>query len=398
MSTTHSSPPDAVAAGHICLDVIPSLANLAPGDFEKAFLPGRLIDVGPVSYSTGGSVSNTGLAMNRLGIRTPLMGKIRDDLFGRAIQQVIAAYGSDLAAGMIVDPVSASSYTIIVNPPGVDRIFLHCPGANDTFAAGDVRYDLLAQARLFHFGYPPLMKQMYIDDGAQLTDLFQRARATGVTTSLDMALPDPNSPAGRARWPVIIRNTLPFVDIFLPSIEEILFMLRREAYDEMVRRSHGNLLPLVTPDLLEDISQQMIDLGVKIAGIKIGDRGLFLRTAGQAALDIMGRARPSNTAAWAGQVMWSPCFQVGVVGTTGAGDATIAGFLCALLRGLGPEDAVNAAVAVGACNVEAADALSGIRTWEQTQARIAGGWMKHTMTVDRPGWHLDRRHDIWMRP
>ena len=35
---------------------------------------------------------------------------------------------------------------------------------------------------------------------------------------------------------------------------------------------------------------------------------------------------------------------------------------------LAPGGAVTAAVAVGACNVEAADALSGIRPWDDTLA------------------------------
>ena len=80
----------------------------------------------------------------------------------------------------------------------------------------------------------------------------------------------------------------------------------------------------------------------------------------------MGRAAPADLQAWAGQELWAPCFQVQVAGTTGAGDATLAGFLSALLRDLPPRQAVIAAVAVGACNVEAVDTISGIRPWEET--------------------------------
>jgi len=389
---------DAVACGHICLDVIPGLAHLPAESFARVFQPGRLIDAGPVSFSTGGSVSNTGLVMNKLGVRTALMGKIGDDLFGAAIRQIVARYGDDLAGGMIVDPGVASSYTIVINPPGVDRIFLHCPGANDSFTASDARYDLLAQARLFHFGYPPLMKQFYTDDGAQLTEMFRRAKATGATTSLDMALPDPTSLAGRANWPVIVRNTLPYVDIFLPSIEEILYMTRRETYDELRRQAGGpHILPLVTPTLLLDLSAQLIDLGAKVVGIKLGERGLFLRTAGRAALETLGRAQPGDLASWADRALWSPCFQVDVVGTTGAGDSTIAGFLCALLRGLSAEDALNMAVAVGACNVEAADALSGVRPWDDTLRRIQAGWPKRALAVEAPGWVFDPQRQMWVR-
>jgi hypothetical protein len=102
--------------------------------------------------------------------------------------------------------------------------------------------------------------------------------------------------------------------------------------------------------------------------------------------------------AWAGRQLWSACFQVDEVGTAGAGDATIAGFLAALLGGLLPEDAVTAAVAVGACNVEAADALSGIRPWDATLGRVAAGWPRHPLTLDEPGWWFDEEHGLWQGP
>ena len=86
-----------------------------------------------------------------------------------------------------------------------------------------------------------------------------------------------------------------------------------------------------------------------------------------------------------------------MVGTTGSGDATIAGFLSALLRDLSPEEAVTAAVAVGACNVEAADALSGLRTWDATWQRVRSGWARHDLVPDAPGWVLDDQHTLWER-
>ena len=86
-------------------------------------------------------------------------------------------------------------------------------------------------------------------------------------------------------------------------------------------------MPWVTPELLSDLGQELLDLGTKIVGLKLGERGLYLRTASRAALEAMGRICPSDPAAWADREMWTPCFQVNVVGTTGAGDATIAGEL-----------------------------------------------------------------------
>jgi sugar/nucleoside kinase (ribokinase family) len=213
-------------------------------------------------------------------------------------------------------------------------------------------------------------------------------------------VPDPASAAGRADWDAILRATLPFVDVFLPSIEEILYMLRRDTYEELcaaARRRGSDVLALVTPAMLYDVSSQLLDMGGKIVGLKLGDRGFYLRTGGRAALERMGRAAPAQPAVWADRELWSPCFRVEVAGTVGSGDATIAGFLASLLRGLSPEAALTAAVAVGACNVEAPDALSGLRSWEETMARVAAGWPRHPLTLDAPGWRFDPPSSLWQR-
>lgn len=394
-----AEPFDAIVAGHICLDVIPDLFAYPEFRLDALLRPGHLVEIGPAAFSTGGPVANTGLALHRLGIRTQLMGKVGNDLFGQAVRQIVASYGSHLADGMIVDEQVSTSYTVIISPPGVDRILMHYAGANDTFGADDVRYDLVARARLFHFGYPPVMRRMYEDGGRQLAELDRRAKETDVTTSLDMAFVDPASEAGRADWVGILKSTLPHVDIFMPSLEEILFMLHREKFDQFYHAADRvGFLSLVTPQLLSDLGHELLDMGVKIIGLKLGERGLYVRTADRSAIGALGRARPSDVSAWANREMWSPCFQVNVVGTTGSGDATIAGFLGALLRDLSPEEALTAAVAVGACNVEAADALSGIRPWGETLQRVREGWARHPLTVHARGWRFDASHQIWVGP
>jgi len=390
---------EALVAGHICLDIQPDLSSAERGPFKEIFLPGRLLAAGPVTCSTGGAVSNTGLALNRLGIATCLAGKVGDDLFGQAVCQLVAAQGEGLVKGIAIDVSTHTSYTIIINYPGVDRIFLHDPGANDTFQACDVPYALLEQVRIFHFGYPPVMRSTFIDGGAQLTEIFRRAKATGVTTSLDMAFPDPSSAAGRADWRLILGCTLPYVDIFLPSVEEILFMLWGERYQELCHAAaESDLLALITPQLLSELGKELINMGVKIVGLKLGSRGMYLRTANRKALNSIGQARPAHPDVWAGIELWAPCFKVDVAGTTGAGDATIAGFLAGLLRNLTIEQALNMAMGVGACNVEAADAISGILTWEETSRRLASGWERHPLELEAPGWQFDQATRLWRGP
>jgi sugar/nucleoside kinase (ribokinase family) len=391
-----AKPYDAVVAGHICVDVFPDLSAIPEGQWEALFQPGRLVKTGPLSFSTGGAVSNTGLALHKLGIRTRLVGKIGADLLGQIVRRVVEAHRGHLADGMVVDGAVDTSYTVIVNPPGVDRIFLHCPSANDAFVAADVDYDVVAQARLFHFGYPSLMRRMFEDDGAQSVALLRRVKEAGVTTSLDMSFPDPTSPAGRADWMAICRAVMPYVDVFLPNVEETLYMLRRGTYEDLSQAAGGDLLSQVTPALLSDLSGEVLAMGAGIVGLKLGHRGLYVHTAGRLAMEALGAARPGDPASWADRELWAPCFRADVAGTTGAGDATVAGFLCALLRGTSLEEAVTMAVAVGACNVEAADALSGIRSWEETRRRVEDGWARHELSLDAPGWRFDDCHQMWM--
>lgn len=383
---------DAIAAGHICVDLIPQFTTDAGADLSAYLAPGRLSEVGPMPLATGGSVSNTGLNLKRLGVDTRLMGKVSDDLLGRAILEIVHRYGPELAETMIVVPGETSSYTVVIDPPHIDRIFLHCPGANHTFGASDVRYDLVAQARVFHLGYPPYLGRMYADGGSEMVEMFRRAKETGVTTSLDMAMPDPAGPSGAVDWQAMMRRAMPYVDLFLPSAEEWLFMVNRRRFDELTASvgPAGMLAALDVRDI-RALGSEALDMGAKVVVLKLGERGLYLRSARQ--IGGMGRGGPSDLRAWEGREMWAPPFVPDkLVGTTGAGDATIAGFIAALLHDLPPARALTIAAAVGACNVEAADALSGVRTWEETLARIDAGWRQAPLTID--GWRVDTA-SVW---
>ena len=391
-----SKPLSVVAAGHLCLDIIPNFDQIPQGQFETLFKPGRLIQVGAAQFSTGGPVSNTGLAMHRLGVPTRLVAKVGSDPFGKIVRDLISQNGPDLIQGIAVDPTAVTSYSIIISPKHMDRIFLHCPGANDTFTVSDISFEMVEQAALFHFGYPPIMRQMYINDGLQLAELMRRAKETSVTTSLDMAFPDPTTESGQADWPLILKSVLPFVDIFLPSFEELLYMLRRDLFNRL--NAGGALLDQVTPALLQDISTELLQMGAKIVVIKLGSNGIYLHTGPEPAINNLGRARPVDCKSWSDRELWAPCFKVNVVGTTGSGDTTIAGFLSALLRHNSAEQAITMAVAVGACNVETPDALSGLRSWEGTLERVDAGWDRLEINLALPGWDWDKNKQVWIGP
>ncbi len=370
----------AVVAGHICLDIIPQIPAT---DLKTMFVPGSILEIGPALLATGGPVSNTGRNLHRLGIPTRLMGKVGDDPFGQIILGLVRADDPLLAEDMIVAPGETSAYTVVVSPPRTDRFFMHCAGANHTFGVEDVPYERLSSARLFHFGYPPYMRQMYINEGANLVEMLRRTKAQGVINSLDMALPDPNGPSGQVNWALVLERALPYVDIFLPSLDELWFML----YGAMLEPDEW------TDAHISEIATRVLDMGAYVVGIKMGDRGLYLRTGPE------GVPFLEANGGWRSRELWSPCFQPEpLVGTTGSGDATIAGFLAGVLRGQTIEQALTSAVAVGGCNVEAADALSGVLSWRATQARVQAGWPRAALTVDAPGWRFEPEIGLWVGP
>jgi len=390
---------DIVVAGHLCLDISPQFLSggKTVGDI---FRPGSLLNVGSATVATGGPVSNTGLPLIRLGLNVKLMGKCGDDAMGEMIIKTIRTNAPGSEVGMAVVAGEKTSYTIVLSPPGFDRMFLHCTGSNDTFGAEDVDLDVVGRAGLFHFGYPPLLARTYADGGAELVKIFQGARQAGATTSLDLVFTDPASPAGKVDWADVLAKTLPLVDVFTPSIEELLFMLRRDVFDDLAAgAADGDILPLIDGELLGELGAQAIDAGVAVALIKCGYQGMYVRTAGADRLAEMGRARPGETPRWAGRELFTPAYVVDeVVSGAGAGDCAIAGFLAAYVRGRGLGEAMRIGAAVGAQNVTALDTTSGVKTWEQTLADVRSRPPRRQVTVPLDQFRYDEQAEHYAGP
>ncbi|HEY7020837.1 MAG TPA: carbohydrate kinase family protein [Ktedonobacterales bacterium] len=379
-----------IVAGHCCLDIIPSFSSTADGELH----PGKLVDVGPVVLAPGGTVSNVGLSLSRLGAPVRMVGKIGDNHFGRILLALYRERDPALTDGMIVTPGEVTSYSVVISPPGSDRIFLHCSGANHTFSAADLLAQSFEGASILHFGYPPLMRGMYQDGGADLAAIMREARQRGLFTSLDMALPDPASEAGQVDWRTLLQRVLLFVDAFLPSIEETIFMLDRARYDGL-RAQYGvaGVIEGVDAALLSRLADELLSWGARIVGLKLGDQGFYLRTAQD-----VGSASFLDPTDWANRELLVPCFQMAVAGTTGAGDATIAGLLTALLAGMAPEAAIRSAVAVGAYSVEHVDATSGVHSWDETQRRLQTDWVTCPLRLPLAGWRWDESAKVWFGP
>ena len=367
-----------IVAGHICLDITPAITGEPVGQIQNFLSPGKLINAEKADIHTGGSVANTGLAMKILGAEVSLCGKIGDDSFGQIVRAIIKGYEAD--DGLIVGKGESTSYSVVLAIPGLDRIFLHHPGANDTFCAEDLNKELLMEAALFHFGYPPLMKRMYEDKGRELVKLMKLAKDSGAATSLDLAAVAPNSGAGEADWEEILSATLPYVDIFVPSVEELTYMLDRKKYIQLSEASANSDFTEAL-DIEADVmplADKCMSMGVGILLIKCGAQGMLFRTAGSDRINKISTRAGLDIEAWSDKQGFEKSYVPDrILSGTGAGDTSIAAFLTALLEGYPIEKCMQYATATGACCVSSYDALSGIEALPRLEEKIKAGWAKN---------------------
>lgn len=372
-----------MVAGHICLDITPTFPENQRKELKDILVPGKLTNVNEADVHTGGAVANTGLAMKILGADVRLVGKIGEDSFGQLVMNILDKYNASYK--MISSPDSSTSYSIVISPPGVDRIFLHNSGANDDFTVEDISEDMLDDVSLFHFGYPPLMKHMYENQGEELVKLFKLMKDNHIATSLDMAAIDPLSDAGKINWNKILEKVLPYVDFFVPSMEELAFMIDRQKYEELLERANGNdITDILVIDDVKPLADRLVNMGAKVVLIKCGAPGIYYKTSDRGKLYSISSNIKLDFDKWSDKEGFEKSYKPKrVVSATGAGDTSIAAFLTAMLKNYSLEKCMKLAVATGACCVDAYDALSGIKQLDELEEIINNGWEKQDLIKER---------------
>ena len=357
---------DAVVAGYLGVDIAPGFPpGRQPVPASELFRPGKLIETRHLDISLGGVVANAGLALKKFGQRVEFMGVVGCDVLGDIVRAQLRTHG--VTGGIRRNRSAGTAYGIVVAPPGMDRMFLEDPGCNEAFTSRDIDYGTVARSRVFHFGYPSLMKSLWMNGGRELQKIFKQVHKLGVATSLDLALPDPDSPAGKADWAAILANILPDVDIFVPSIEEILFMLDRKRYAQILAgAAGGDMVDAVPHNLFKILGDRILGMGVKVLMIKTGHRGAYIQTGDITKMNSATHLRlPVDN--WSQRELWVPPFPVvagRVRNACGAGDCAVAGFLAAMLEGMSIEKAARYAMIAGRDNLYGVDAISGLSNWK----------------------------------
>lgn len=363
---------DAIIAGYLCMDMIPEFPGHELSTGISCFLkPGKLIEIEGLEFNLGGVVANTGLAMKKFGKKVYLNGLIGNDFIGEIAKNMLDKYG--LAEGIKITELAGTAFGIVLAPPDVDRIFLESPGCSKIFDIDFIDFKAVSESRLFHFGYPPLLREFYLNEGKQLQDMFAKVQQMGVNTSLDFSLPDLQSDSGRQDWLQIMKGVLPLTDIFVPSLEEVLQIMKPDEYARIIS-SAGNseIIDLIPISIIRDIGRTIIDLGAKVLLIKAGHRGIYLLTGDVSPLNQKEGFNLSG-ANWNHRELWCDAYPVDaekVINATGAGDTAAAAFLSAILDGLMPETALKLAAIAGRNNLYCRDIYLEISEWQEMELEL----------------------------
>lgn len=309
---------DCVICGSCVADIL-----VRPVCLDAPIGPGRLIETQPIEVTTGGIVSNSGIAMARLGMRVAALSYVGNDDWGPIIRRRLDREGVDCSR-LACHPTAATSTTAVLIDPSGERSFAHCVGAPKLMdkAMFLANLDLFAGSRMMLVGYYSLMPNLEPD----LPEVLAAIRRTGCRTALDAA------GSGGTMQP--LDRILPHVDVYVPSHAEATHQTGHADPRKIIDtyRACG------APGLL---------------GVKLGAKGALLSPAAGQYVEVASVSPPGP-----------------VVDTTGAGDCFFAGLLTGLLKDLSVERAGRLAAATGACCVTAYGATAGVRDYHET-ARLA---------------------------
>ena len=310
---------DCVLCGSCVADIL-----VRPVPLGVAIGHGRLLRAEPITVTTGGIVSNSGIAMSRLGMKTAAFSYVGRDDFAAVIRQRLESEGMDCSL-LLTHPTAATSTTAVLIDPNSERSFVHCVGAPKLIDKSLLlaNLDVFARSRMMLIGYYSLMPNLESD----LPEVLAAIRQTGCQTALDAA--------GDGGTMQPLDRILPHLDVYCPSLDEATHQTGE-----------------TDPRKIIDIYRRCGAPG--LLGVKLGKNGAMLSPA-------------------AGEYIELPCATPPgpVVDTTGAGDSFFAGLLTGLLKGFDAAQAGRLAAATGACCVTDYGATAGLRGYEET-ARVAG--------------------------
>jgi sugar/nucleoside kinase (ribokinase family) len=241
---------------------------------------------------------------------------VGDDEKADWVLMTLQKHGIDTSALQTLKGLPTSATILNIRPNG-ERPALHVRGASDHFDVPDHMFDKVFSAPIVHLGGTGLLKTL---DGPRSLVLLREAKRRGCIVTFDLI-------AANAETAKIVAPLLPYIDYFMPSIEEAMDMSGQST--------------------AEDCARYYIDHGASACVFTLGGDGAFY-------------AHKHGTRAR------SPAYDIKVVDTTGCGDAFDAGMIVALHHHMDVETSLRFAQASAALVATGLGSDAGIKSFEHT--------------------------------
>ena len=282
---------DFTAVGFLVLDILGRPADEFPPEGGATFID-------EVTMTVAGTAGATALDCAILGLNGQLSARVGQDVMGDFLVANMREHGLNTDLVQRDATVQTSCSMLPIRPNGARAAF-HVPGTSTTFLPTPAEVDRVMDADIVHLGGTGLLTAF---DGEPSLELLKRAKSLDRLTVFDLILANPETVEK-------VEPLLPFIDYFVPSIDEAAAM-------------SGGSGP-------EEVAAWFKQRGVKNAILTLEGHGVFVDPAD-------------------GDPFRQPAHQVDVVDTTGCGDSFTAGIIVAIAKGWGIRDCARFANAVAA--------------------------------------------------
>lgn len=261
-----------LCAGFVCADLV-----LRPVDDLPPLGGNRFVE--DATLMIGGCAANAAVAFARLGLEVAVAGRVGDDLLGQLVRQALQVERVRTEGLLTTATAVTAINTALVTGHG-ERSFYVFPGACALLIPADLPDALLAGFDHLHLAAIGALPGLA---GEAVADVACRARALGLTISLDITLNPPRDTAAD------VAPLLPQVDLFLPNVAEAQAVLGKGDVDTLLDRGLAR--------------------GVGLMGIKQGEAGCVLAAARER-LHVAAFAVPAIDTVGAGDA-WSAALVFG---------------------------------------------------------------------------------------
>jgi len=130
----------------------------------ECFAYGSKVEIGDIYYDTGGGGTNSAWTFANFGLKTSVVSKVGDDIFGLEIMHALSANKIN-SSNLVMDKSGKTGYSTILITPGGDRTILVYRGVSSSFNEHDFNWSKLKKTKAFYIsslaGNLALLKKIF---------------------------------------------------------------------------------------------------------------------------------------------------------------------------------------------------------------------------------------------